>query len=415
MGRWLFGQFAESKWQCGSRAATHIHTLSTGTLSPRNRWPTPQSITKSDANCFYVLRPGASGNGKQTYWSSSSTRTPMASANVSPDSWLPEVTPNQAYPTVSALDGGELTLPEELFITNAEPGRRVTVPSMSFLICHPSGTTGQPTNIVFDLGMKRDPGEFPPAMQAHIRNRQPTVHHPDVADSLRAGGLSPERIDLVILSHVHWDHVGTPADFPSAEFLVGAGTLHLLRHGAPPHYPAEIFIPDLLPDQRTKELPPSGLITTQSPPSIHQLPPCIPAPQAQQTHHAWAPLGPFPSTVDLFGDGTIYVIDSPGHLIGHVNLLVRVAASRCVYLGGDCCHDVRILTGERDIALYPDTDGSLRSVHVDTDGARGTLARIQRLTGMTGENGHGQSVEVVVAHDAGWRKRNPERFFPGTL
>lgn len=124
----------------------------------------------------------------------------MPSANT--DTSLPLPRPDQVYVTVSALDGGHLTLPEHLFVTDADPNRRVTVPSLSFLIQHPSRGSETPTRLLFDLGMKRNQEQFPPLMQTHIRNRQPTILYPDVGDSLRAGGLDPAEIEMVILSHV---------------------------------------------------------------------------------------------------------------------------------------------------------------------------------------------------------------------
>lgn len=128
----------------------------------------------------------------------------MATCNAV-SSKLPAPASNQVYVSISALEGGHLTLPERLFVTDADPEKRSTVPSLSFLIRHPSaGQNGKTsTNVVFDLGMRRDITKFKPAQHIHIQNRQPTIVHPDVADSLRAGGLSPETdIDIVILSHV---------------------------------------------------------------------------------------------------------------------------------------------------------------------------------------------------------------------
>ena len=322
---------------------------------------------------------------------------------------LPAAHPDQNYVTISALDSGQLTLPEKLFVTDADPDKRATVPSLSFLIRHPSRSPSgrDTTTIVFDLGVARDVKSYPPAMQTHIANRQPTIHHPDTADSLRLGSLDPASdIDYVMLSHVHWDHVGTPSDFPKSQFIVGSGTLHLLENGAPPHYPKEIFDPQLLPRDRTKELPPTNPSSTTA---------CSPS---AQTSHKWSPLFSFPAATDFFGDGSLYIIDAPGHLFGHINILARTGSSRWVYLGGDCCHDVRILTGERDVALYDDGHGQLRSVHVDTDTAKDTLTKIRPLLNrgeVEGEGGTKVEVEVIVAHDGGWRARNPERFLPGTL
>ncbi|KAJ9504422.1 hypothetical protein H2202_000478 [Exophiala xenobiotica] len=238
---------------------------------------------------------------------------------------------DEIYVTVSALEAGQLTLPERLFITDADPEKKATVPSLSFLIQHAS-QDGKSTKFVFDLGLKRDLTKYPPAQQAHIANRQPTILHPDCADSLRAGGLDPANdIDIVMLSHVHWDHEGTPDDFPNSQFVVGSGTLHLLKNGAPPHYPQEIFNADLLPRDRTSELPPVSKSSTTA--------------AGKQTGHAWKP-----------------------------------------------------------------------SVHVDTEQAKETLRRIGPLLRTPTPSLEGDNhVEVIVAHDGEWRKKNPAKFFPGTI
>jgi glyoxylase-like metal-dependent hydrolase (beta-lactamase superfamily II) len=317
---------------------------------------------------------------------------------------LPPASPNQPYVSLSALEGGQLTLPERLFVTDADPDKRSTMPSLCFLIQHPTpqpNSSRSTTNLVFDLGLSRDLSSYMPAMHAHISSRQPIISHPDTADSLRNGGIDPAKdIDYVLLSHVHWDHIGTPKDFPTSKFVVGSGTLHLLSHGAGSHYPAEIFDPNLLPKDRTYEFPPTDSSSTTA--------------AAQQTSHKWAPLpsnsspSPFPHTIDFFGDGSLYVIDAPGHLYGHINLLARISPDKWIYLGGDCCHDVRILTGEKDIAMYDDGHGELRSVHTDTEQAKGTIERAKKLMGR-------EDVEVLVAHDGGWRAGNGGSFFPGKL
>ncbi|KUJ11209.1 uncharacterized protein LY89DRAFT_239627 [Mollisia scopiformis] len=322
---------------------------------------------------------------------------------------LPAPSEKQTYVTISALEAGHLTLPEHLFVTNAAPEKRTTVPSLAFLIRHPSPSKilpSQSTNLIFDLGLKRDFTKYRTAQQHHASQRQPTITSLDAAASLRAGGVDPEKdVDTVILSHVHWDHVGTPSDFPNSNFVVGSGTLHLLANGAGPLYPAELFNADELPFDRTYELPSSNSSDAGKA-------------AKQQTAHKWEPLADFPAVVDYFGDGSVYVVDSPGHLIGHVNLLARISPTKWVYLGGDCCHDVRILTGESDVAMYDDGRGGLRSVHLDTDAAKETISRIGGLLkrGEVVTDGGGEvDVEVVVAHDKGWSEGNKGRFLPGHL
>lgn len=170
----------------------------------------------------------------------------------------------------------------------------------------------------------------------------------------------------------------------------------MLENGAGPHYPAEIFNKDLLPRAGTFEFPPTTAELEK-----------IASPR--RTGQAWQSFAGFPNALDLFGDGSVWVIDAPGHIIGHVNLLCRVGKDRWIYLGGDCCHDVRILKGEKGVAMYDDGHGGQRSVHMDTDAAIGTLDRIRSFLGKN------VSVEVVVAHDKGWMERNKDKFLPGTM
>ncbi|KAI1113269.1 hypothetical protein F5Y14DRAFT_224427 [Nemania sp. NC0429] len=346
---------------------------------------------------------------------------------------------NPVYVTVSALDAGHITLPDYLFVAGADPEVRTLVPSLSFLIQHPSppaSRDGNVTNLIFDLGVKRDLSGYALAQQPHVAKRQPIITDPDCSASLRKGVsdgnmggdaigeqlLDPEKdIDFVILSHVHWDHIGTPSDFSSATFVVGSGTLDLLKHGAGPLYPADQFNADELPALRTVELPP-----VPSPDNdFHEYyadknaPAHTPTPAHTQAkvpplekEWSWQPFAGFPRTIDFFGDQSVYIVDSPGHIYGHVNLLVCIGEGKFVYLGGDCCHDTRILSGEKEIAEYDNGCGGLRSVHVDTGLAKKTLAEIDEGLG---ELGRGTEVEVVLAHDKGWRERNRHRFWPGTL
>lgn len=312
---------------------------------------------------------------------------------------LPPSSPNQAYVKVSALNGGFLTLPERNFVTDADPEKAVTAPSMCFLIEHLTPGATKPERIVFDLGIKRDFAKYLPATQEHITQRQPVYCTPDVRCSLRNGGLEPVKdIDYVILSHVHWDHIGTPSDYPNSKFIVGSGTRYILENGAP-NYPSDRIIQkDVLPADRTIELPPV-------PGSDRAF-----MAAAEQTQHRWQSISALPNAVDYFGDGSVWIVNAPGHIQGHVNALLRVRPEKWVYLGGDCCHDRRIITGEKRIAEHDDGHGKVKSAHSDLAEAKITIQNIQKLIAV-----NGNTVEWVVAHDWKWASENQHRFLPGTL
>ena len=102
---------------------------------------------------------------------------------------------------VSALEAGNITLPIDKLIADAQP-ETVSCPSLSFLLRH--SKTGFQT--VFDLGTRRDFEGYPPATQERIRRLgfSPTVKQ-TVAESLEKGGVLPDEVDAVIVSHFHWD------------------------------------------------------------------------------------------------------------------------------------------------------------------------------------------------------------------
>ncbi|KAF2207532.1 hypothetical protein CERZMDRAFT_88386 [Cercospora zeae-maydis SCOH1-5] len=322
---------------------------------------------------------------------------------------LPQASPDQPHVTVSPIAGGFITLSDHFFVSPAEPGAKRTVPSLTFLITHPNppGTScpylpskstqpGKPIHIMFDLGLRKSPTLYPPALQTHIEGRKPYDLSPGVAAQLSAGGLEPSEIDLVILSHVHYDHHGDPEDFPNATFLLGPGAQAVLQNGLPGMGTHQHFSPDTFPsDGRTIEL---------SHPEDEE--------HRQQT--TWKPLGPFPSTLDLFSDGTIYLISTPGHLPGHLNLLCRTGASSWKLLCGDAFHDRRLLTGEKEIGTWEsqEEEGKMLCIHVDKELAEESIRRLRDFDQLTGEE-----CELIAAHEEVWWERcvKEGKQFPGRI
>jgi glyoxylase-like metal-dependent hydrolase (beta-lactamase superfamily II) len=244
-----------------------------------------------------------------------------------------------------------------------------------------------------------------------------------VVKSLSAGGLSPDDIDYVILSHVHWDHVGTPSEFRRSTFIVGYRSLGLLsgilkpENGSHSHFEA-----DLLPRERTIELTNPEILVTL-PLSDDENSSLTKMPHSNSKDplnlHKWRPIPLFPSAMDIFNDGSLYILNAPGHLPGHLNLLCRTSAqpTKYVLLGADSCHDRRLLTGEKEIAEWynPNMPSVTQCIHMDKELAKQNLRRIRDAEkGVAGELG---CVEVVFSHDPVWEADAllAGRFWPGHL
>ncbi|KDQ62401.1 hypothetical protein JAAARDRAFT_30309 [Jaapia argillacea MUCL 33604] len=282
---------------------------------------------------------------------------------------LPPPYGDQAYCYVSALEAGHLDIPCHLVITDVPKDEVNPAPIIAFILHH-SKTNA---NFLVDLGIRRDLESYPPAVREHIRDAPVPVRiSQDVVQSLEKGGLLPSQITDICLTHVHWDHVGDPNPFTNATFLVGEESRSLFDPGYPAD-PKSAFAADLLPLDRTKFL----------------------------SKETWAPLGPFPHALDFFGDGSLYIVDAPGHLPGHVNILARTSSDGgWIYLAGDSAHDWRLLRGEAKIS------GS----HVDPHVAGQHIERIKALMEIP-------RVRVVLAHDTPWYTDNRDgpAYWPGHI
>ncbi|KMP04806.1 hypothetical protein CIRG_04487 [Coccidioides immitis RMSCC 2394] len=269
---------------------------------------------------------------------------------------LPAPVENQAVVSLSLLSGGYLHLPGNLFVEGASAEEILVCPSMSWLITH------RPTNtkIIFDLGLRRDIQNYTPSVYERLKTVVPVVVKEDAFDSLAKAGVDPATdVDIVMFSHLHYDHIGDPSRFgPKTKFVIGPGAGNLLR--GPKSYPDD---PHSHFDSRL--FPPDQVVELPSPSST-----------AGASNQFWKPLGPFSAARDCFGDASMFIIDSPGHLTGHINLLVRVQPDKWMYLAGDTAHDVRILEGTHNFAVYPDPHtGRPKCAHADKAAAGAHVGR----------------------------------------
>jgi N-acyl homoserine lactone hydrolase len=72
------------------------------------------------------------------------------------------------------------------------------------------------------------------------------------------------------------------------------------------------------------------------------------------------PYGPFTSTIDLLGDGSIRLVSTPGHTSGHMSVLLSPAGARQVLVVGDAAYTRRSIEEER-LSLLTANDDRCRS------------------------------------------------------
>lgn len=148
--------------------------------------------------------------------------------------------------------------------------------------------------LLWDTGLSRDTLGKPLAMGATDSESLATP----IVDQLARIGIKPAQVSFVGISHFHFDHIGQAAEFPQATLLMGQGDLAVLRR------PGQ--------EARAKRL----------------------APWLQQGAKVQEVSGDH----DVFGDGSVVMLDLPGHTPGHHGLLVKLPRHGAVLLSGDVAH-----------------------------------------------------------------------------
>ncbi|KAJ7112217.1 hypothetical protein C8R44DRAFT_632380, partial [Mycena epipterygia] len=121
-------------------------------------------------------------------------------------------------------------------------------------------------------------------------------------------------------------------------------------------------------------------------------------------------IGPFPHAVDYFGDGSIYIINTPGHCGGHITLLARTSSDGSwMYLGGNVAHDTPLITDHEKKKSTTAADGTSYCMHSDAAQATLDISRVCALVKLP-------RVEFIVAHDWKWYEDNlGHAFLPGKI
>jgi glyoxylase-like metal-dependent hydrolase (beta-lactamase superfamily II) len=158
----------------------------------------------------------------------------------------------------------------------------------------------------------------------------------DPAQSLRAqlfaAGIAPNDIHTIALSHFHADHLAGLRDFPKARLMVSGVGWKAVRGLTGLAALRQAFLPPLLPADMESRM------------SFMEELPQVPLP---------VELAPFVSGRDIFGSAEVYVVDLPGHAVGHMGAFVQGDAG-WILLASDAAwstQSVRELRGPSELSF----------------------------------------------------------------
>lgn len=223
-------------------------------------------------------------------------------------------------------------------------GTKAYNPYFFYLIEHPNGL------VLFDSGVH-------PALRTDPRGRLggaadtfsvEMAEDQDIVSQLAKKGLRPKDITHVVQSHLHFDHAGGLEFLAHAPVYVQQAELTFARN--PPIYQRDLFVP------------------------------------ADFEHDLdWRTLD---GDHDLFGDGAIRIISTPGHTAGHQSLLVRLN-NRSIFLLADASY-----------LLQKMRDRLLPAVVWSPDAMVKSWERIEKIEREVG-------AELVCAHEFDYATRVP--------
>lgn len=224
--------------------------------------------------------------------------------------------------------------PETYNLTRQDvPDPTMSVPC--FLVAHPRGT------LVYDTGLSDKLVGRPPYLTRRGASTSQVVLR-TLSSQMAEVGYRADQIAYLALSHMRFDHVGNANDFagPATTWLVQKVERDAMFSGG---VPPQSVNPDyaLLKTARTQ------LLTGD---------------------HA------------VFGDGSVIIVSTPGHTVGHQVLFVKLPKTGPVVLTGDLYH----YPGERTLGRMPERE--------KTAGTPESRARVEGLVKASG-------AQLWIGHD----------------
>jgi glyoxylase-like metal-dependent hydrolase (beta-lactamase superfamily II) len=235
-------------------------------------------------------------------------------------------------PRLYAIDCGRMTFKDMAAFsdTGEYDGKSGAIAVPCFLIRHPKGM------LLWDAGLGDQlAGAPPPAGEPSLR----MIVTVTLAQQLQQIGVRPADVTYIAFSHLHGDHTGNANTFAASKWIM---------------------------NKRELEWALTSTFAVQP---------------ATFSAYKSAKVQMIDGDHDVFGDGAVRILKTPGHTPGHQALLVKLAKSGTVLLSGDLYH-------LRD-------DRKNRYVPLFNDDRAQTLASYDRFERIA-QNTHAR---VIIQHD----------------
>jgi len=206
-------------------------------------------------------------------------------------------------------------------------GKSMDMAENCYLMHHTQGWLLWDTGVTDAIAAMPD-GQAPADPRAIYWRRPKTL-----ASQLEALGVKPAEIKYLAISHTHPDHIGNVELFPQAMLLV----------------------------QKVEYEWPSPL-------GVGRFKPEHPVTKLEGDH-------------DVFGDGSVTIVATPGHTPGHQSLLVKLPKTGAIVLSGDAVH-------------FKDNWDNRRVPSINTDKDK-TAASMQRIADVLAK----EKAQLWINHD----------------
>ncbi len=172
--------------------------------------------------------------------------------------------------------------------TGEYDGKPGTIVDPCWVIRHPKGT------LLWDTGLGDQIAENKGGVDFELGHMQVDV---TLLDQLKAIGLTPADITYLSFSHTHFDHTGNANEFPEATWILNKAEIAWAESNPSPAVKFDTFS----------------------------------AFQGAKTQM-------IEGDYDVFGDGSVRILKTPGHTPGHQSLQLALKKAGTVIISGDLFH-----------------------------------------------------------------------------